>query len=137
MTPQPASCRPTDSLREVAALMVEFDCGAIPVTDDRGAPAGIVTDRDITCRAVAEGKNAVEMAAADVMSHDLVTVTPDTDVEDCSRLMEDEQVRRLLVVDGDGVCVGILAQADLAAKALPQVAGGVVRQVLAPADARP
>lgn len=93
-------------------LMVEHDCGAIPVVEDERnrKPVGIVTDRDITCRTVAEGKNPLEMTVGDCMTGSCATVSQKDDVEDCCRIMEENQVRRVPVVD-DG---GIVAQADIA-----------------------
>jgi CBS domain-containing protein len=69
MTPNPACCTPETGLREVAQMLVDHDCGAIPVVSDQQSrrPVGIVTDRDIACRAVAAGKNALELTASDCM----------------------------------------------------------------------
>jgi len=131
MTPDPECCSPDSSLREVAEMMVEFDCGEIPVCDDKGVPLGVVTDRDIVCRVVATGLNPNELAASDCMSSPVVTTTPDTSVDDCARIMETHQLRRIPVVDEDGVCCGIVAQADLATKAREAVTD-VVEKVSQP-----
>ena len=114
MTPNPACCTSDTNLQEVARKMIEHDCGEIPVVDEDGKPVGVVTDRDICCRTVAEGKNALEMNAGDVMTSPCVTVTPATDLDDCCKVMEDEQIRRVPVVDASGRCCGIVAQADIA-----------------------
>ncbi len=97
-------------------MMVDNDCGCIPVVESESGkkPIGMITDRDITIRTVAEGKNPLDLTAADAMSNDAVTVTPDTTVEDCCNLMEDKQVRRVAVVDENGGCCGMVAQADVA-----------------------
>ena len=113
MTKDPACCSRETSLRDVAKMMVENDCGAIPVVDGSGYPLGVVTDRDIVCRTVANGLNPLELTAADCMTEGAVTVRPDTALEECSDLLGDSQVRRALVVDG-GRVVGIVAQADIA-----------------------
>lgn len=111
-----ACCTPSTQLRDVAQMMVDCDCGAIPVVEsnDSRRPVGVVTDRDICCRAVAKGKNPLEMNASDVMSKNVKTVKPDTDLEECCNVMEHEQIRRIFVVDKDGACCGVVAQADIA-----------------------
>jgi CBS domain-containing protein len=131
MTRDPACCTPDTNLQEVARLMVERDCGGIPVVDDRQnmKPVGIVTDRDICCRTVAEGKNPLEMTAGDCMSSPCVTVTPEMGVEDCCRMMEENKIRRVPVVDERGACCGIVAQADIALHAPEQETAGVVKEV--------
>ena len=132
MTSEPACCSRDDDLRRVAGLMVEHDCGEIPVCDDDRKPIGVVTDRDVTCRLVAKGTNPVGMKARDCMSSPVVTVTPGTAIEDASRLMEQYQLRRLPVVDDDGRICGMVAQADLAKKAPQQIAIEVVQKVSEP-----
>lgn len=115
MTENPACCTPETSLEEVAQKMVEHDCGCIPVVDShlRMKPVGTITDRDITVRTVAAGKNPVGMKASDIMSIDIATVSPDTSLEECFNVMEDREIRRVLVVDKSGACCGIVAQADV------------------------
>jgi len=100
------------SLREVAAMMRDGDMGAVPVVDD-GKLIGIVTDRDIVVRAVAESKIA-ETPIGEVMTTELFTVAPDDFVFEAIRLMGDKQVRRIPVVSGDGSLAGIIAMADVA-----------------------
>lgn len=114
MTTNPTCCKADTALQEVARKMVEHDCGEIPVLDSSGKPLGVVTDRDICCRTVAEGKNPLDMKARDIMTTPCITVTPDTRLNECCKLMEDEQVRRVLVVDASGRCCGVVAQADIA-----------------------
>jgi CBS domain-containing protein len=129
MTPDPVTCAPSAGLRHVAQLMCEHDCGEIPICDDAGKPIGAVTDRDIVCRLVAAGENPLERTARDCMSQPIVTVTPDTSLEDCARLMEQHRIRRLPVVDGTGTCCGIVSQADLATKGSRQITAEVVEKV--------
>lgn len=137
MTSSPACCTAETSLREVAAMFVDHDCGAIPVVDgmETRRPIGIVTDRDIACRAVAKGLNALEMTAGDCMSSHPVTVTEDADLDDAMRLMEENRVRRLPVVDAQGRCVGIVAQADIALSAGKGDTAKVVREISEPSPA--
>lgn len=132
MTSDPATCRPETSLAEVARLLVENDCGAIPVVDAAGRPVGIVTDRDIVVRCVAEGKSPLERTARDCMTSGTVTVAPGTDVKECLELMRGHQIRRIPVVDESGRCVGIVSQADVALEAGDKRAAAVLKDVSRP-----
>jgi len=116
MTKNPACCTPDSTLQEVAHMMEMYDCGCIPVIESHQSkrPVGTITDRDITIRTFSEGKNPLEMKASDIMTSDIVTVTPNTSVDECLNVMENRQIRRVLVVDNNNKCVGIVAQADLA-----------------------
>ena len=100
------------SLREVAAIMRDGDMGAVPVLDN-GKLVGIVTDRDIVVRAVAEGKTT-DSPVGEAMTTDLFTVGPDDFVFEAIRLMGDKQVRRVPVIDNNGELAGIIAMADVA-----------------------
>jgi CBS domain-containing protein len=134
MTPNPACCTPETGLREVAQMFVEYDCGAIPVVSDLESrqPLGIVTDRDIACRAIAAGKNALELKASDCMSRPCVSVSLDVSLDGCCEAMEKHKVRRLLVVDEAGRCVGVIAQADIALKGKERKATEVLKEVSRP-----
>ena len=131
MTENPACCTRTMGLEDVAKLMVEHDCGCIPVVDDEGSkmPVGMITDRDITCRIVAKGRNPLDLTAGDAMSSTVVSVTPETSVDDCCVLMEESKLRRIAVVDENGKCCGIVAQADIAMTAQPEDVAEVVEGV--------
>ena len=136
MTKSPICCSPDTTLNEVARLMVEYDCGQIPVVEGtRKRPVGVITDRDITCRAVAEGRNPLTLSAKDCMSTPVVSVTPDTAVEECCRLMEERQLRRVPVVDEGGACCGIVSQADLALRMANGHATQLVKAISRPAPA--
>ena len=129
MTPDPTCCSPETSLQEAAKMMADEDCGCLPVVDENQKAVGTLTDRDITCRTVAKGKNPLDLTAADCMSSPVISVSKDADIEECCKLMEDNQLRRLLVVDDAGECCGIVAQADIALKAPRQVSGELVKEV--------
>lgn len=130
MTADPACCDAGTGLQEVARMMLDNDCGAIPVVEG-GKPVGIVSDRDIAIRAVAEGQNPLDMSAGDVMTSPVETVTEDTGIEDLFDLMEDRQIRRVVVVDADGAVCGIVAQADIAEYAGDEIAE-VVQEISEP-----
>jgi CBS domain-containing protein len=87
-------------------MMVDNDCGEIPVVEnrERNLPIGVITDRDIVCRTVARGLNPLDLTVPDCMSKPCVTVTPDMSGEECSRIMEENKIRRVPVVDADGSC---------------------------------
>ncbi len=134
MTKNPACCTTDSNLQEVAQLMVEHDCGETPVVENKQNMklVGVITDRDITCRSVAVGKNPLKMTAGDCMSSPCITVTLDMSLEDCCKVMEDNQVRRVPVVDKHGACCGIVAQADIAQHASKQETARVVKKVSQP-----
>ncbi len=131
MTKSVRTASPGDTSRKVAELMRDGDMGAVPLLDN-GKLVGIVTDRDIVVRSVAEG---IEPGApiSSVMSGDLSTVTPDDFVFTAIRQMGDRQVRRIPVVDLDGGLAGIISMADVAletedeleiAEALEEISSG-------------
>jgi CBS domain-containing protein len=132
MTPNPACCRPDTSLREVARMMLDNDCGEIPVTDESMRPLGVVTDRDIVVRAIAEGRDANGVNAGEIMSTPPTTVSTDAKLSDVIDVMESRQIRRVPVVDQDGRLCGIVAQADIALEASDRKTGKVVEEVSQP-----
>ena len=113
MTPDVEVIHPQSGLPAAAMAMRKLDVGSLPVVKD-GRLEGILTDRDIAVRAVAENRDLTTALVDDVMSRDPVTIQEDEDVQAAARLMADRQVRRLPVVDRDGRLTGILAMADLA-----------------------
>jgi CBS domain-containing protein len=129
MTSSPAACTPETTLDLVAKLMVQYDCGEIPVIDRTERPVGVVTDRDIVCRVVAEGMNPMAYSAQVCMSHPAVTVPATAPLEDVLETMERHQIRRVPVVDERGRCVGIIAQADVARRGQQRAIAELVREV--------
>ncbi len=131
MTENPACATAETNLQQVARMMVDNDCGCIPIVDgeDTKRPIGMLTDRDITVRTVAEGKNPLDLTAGDVMTEDVITATPEMTVEDCGNLMETAQLRRVAVIDKSGACVGMVAQADIALKGSERQAADIVQEV--------
>jgi CBS domain-containing protein len=115
MTPDPAQVTPGDTMQRVSQLMAEHDCGCIPVVTaaDQRSIVGVVTDRDIALRGVGQGRPHTA-PVGDIMTTNPDTVSPDDDVDSVEKLMSDRQIRRVVVVDAGGECVGIIAQADLA-----------------------
>jgi len=113
MTAAPICCEPDDSIDRAARLMLVHDCGVIPVCDDKEL-VGVITDRDIACRVVANGKPTNDLPVSEVMTRTVFTVHDDEDVQDAIDLMESKQVRRLPVLDQEEKVVGIVAPSDLA-----------------------
>ncbi len=134
MTENPACCPPTATLQEVARVMADCDCGEVPIVESRNSRRliGVVTDRDIACRAVAEGMDPRQTTAQDIMSAPVVWVMPETDIEECCQKMEDNQIRRVPVVDDRGRCCGIVSQADVARSAPAEETAEVVRDISRP-----
>jgi CBS domain-containing protein len=133
MTRNPATCSAESLVIDVARMMVQHDCGEIPVTNhDSGHLIGVVTDRDIVCRAVAAGRDTAQMSAGECMTTPVVCVTADATEEECRGVMEQNQVRRVPVVDDKGVLCGIVSQADIALAAGNREAGRLVSAISEP-----
>lgn len=130
MTKNPILCTATTKLKDVAQMMVESDCGEIPIVRSKETAEllGVITDRDICCRAVATGKDPSTTTANEIMSSPAVTVSPETDISQCYKLFEEREIRRLPVVDTRGHCVGIVSLSDVAEKAPEQYARELLRQ---------
>jgi CBS domain-containing protein len=112
MTPEVIMVGPEASLAEAAQLMKQQDIGPLPVCENERV-FGMVTDRDITVRAVAEGRDPHSTRVRDVMTPDLVCCFENDDIEEAARLMQETQLRRLLVIDDDRRLVGIVSLADI------------------------
>lgn len=128
MTSEPVCCSEGTSVQEAAALMEEHDCGCLPVVDQDERVVGVVTDRDIACRCVGQGKDP-DTAVGEVMTRGAHCCGPDDDVREAERVMSEGQVRRVPVVDEGGCCVGMVGQADVARA---DEAGDVVEKVSEP-----
>ena len=113
MTKDLMTCSDSDSLSEAATMMRDINVGSLPVMDESGNLIGMITDRDITVRAVARGVDPVMAQVIDFMTPNPVTIAPDADVQVAAEIMGDAQVRRLPVVQDDRL-VGIVALGDLA-----------------------
>lgn len=134
MTQNPKCCTPETNLQTIARMMADCNCGEIPVVESQQTmkPIGVVTDRDITCRAVAQGKNPSQTTAKDCMTKPAVTVKPDMSLEECCQIMERKQIRRIPVVDQTGRCCGIVSQADLAKRAPEHETAHFLRELSQP-----
>jgi CBS domain-containing protein len=134
MTSDPACCTADIKLTDVAKMMLDNDCGEIPVVDTRNGmkPTGVITDRDIVVRTLARGQDPTQKTVADCMSKPPVTVTEDARLDEVLELMESNQIRRVPVVDGNGKLIGIVAQADIARDASRKSTASVVKEISQP-----
>lgn len=135
MTPSPTCCTSQHTAIEAAELMQREDVGLVPVIADDGRKLiGVITDRDIVLKVVAEGRDPRSTAVTEVMSTDVVTCLPQESVETVMEQMASRQIRRIPIVDRDGSIVGIVSQADVATRiANPQETGQVVQAISEPA----
>ena len=112
MTAKPESVPPGTNIADVARIMRDMNVGVVPVADDDRL-LGVITDRDITIRVTAAGMAPQDVTVQDFMSPNVVTVSPDDDVEDVRKLMADNQIRRVMVTDSDKL-VGVISLGDVA-----------------------
>jgi CBS domain-containing protein len=127
MTSNPTTVEPTNTVAEAAQIMKSEDIGSLPIVEGDKL-VGVITDRDIAIRIVAEGRGT-DTTVGEIASKDVVTVGPDQSIDDAARLMAEHQVRRLPVVEEDGRLVGILAQADIAQIGHDALTGDTVQRI--------
>ncbi len=114
MTPQPVCCLPSDSVHKAAGIMKDLDTGVVPVVDgSHGRLGGIVPDRDLCLSVLAAEAKPPALLVQECMAPRVVVCGPEDDVEKAMRLLEDQQIRRLPVVDAQGVIVGIVSMTDI------------------------
>jgi CBS domain-containing protein len=128
MTHRVKTISPESRLVEAARLMRDEDTGAIPVVD-QDRPVGILTDRDIVIRAVAEGRSIDECQVRDAMTETVLHVSEDADVRDAVEQMKSNQVRRIVVLDDQRKVCGIVSLADIARRMGQDRSGEVLKQV--------
>lgn len=123
---------PQASLAEAAKKMASQDIGSLPVCSDRRLVVGIITDRDITVRAVARGMDPNQTRVEEVMTRDVLSCSSEAEVEEACQLMEERQVRRLLVTDGNNMPVGIVSLGDIALCLRESQAAEVLKKISEP-----
>ena len=128
MTTNPRTIEPSTPIAEAARIMRDENVGSLPITEGNQL-VGTVTDRDITIRAVADGRDPQGTTVQEIASRDIVTVDPQQNLDEALRLMAQHQVRRLPVVEEDGKLVGIVAQADVAQVGDDARTGETVQQI--------
>lgn len=127
MTPDPTTVEPVTTAQEAAQKMKAEDVGSLPIVDG-GRLVGMITDRDLAVRLVAEGKGG-DTPVGELGSRELVTIDPQQDLSEAARLMSEHQLRRLPVCEEDGKLVGIVAQADVAQAGHDTLTGDVVQKI--------
>jgi len=128
--------KPEASLEEAAAKMKSLDVGALPICDNDRL-AGMITDRDITVRATAEGESPKEIHVRDVMTPGIVWCFEDEDVQEASRKMKEHQIRRLPVLNRDKRLVGMVSLGDLAVETRDEQLAGDTLQAVSEGDRHP
>lgn len=138
MTANPSTVSPQDDIQKAARLMVECDCGALPVVGDDKRVVGMITDRDIVIRLIANGRNPLEAKVSDAMSSETRTALESDSIDQVFRTMREHQVRRIPVVNDQNEVIGIIAQADMALETRnDEKVGETVEQISRPEESRP
>ena len=135
MTDRPRCVAPDTPVSEAAQLMASEDVGSLPVLEGEQL-AGMITDRDIVVRAIAQGKDPRGMPVREVATREVAAIHADEDLSEALTLMASQQVRRLPVIDEDNRLVGVLSQADVAMEAKEKSVGEMVQEISRP-DAGP
>jgi CBS domain-containing protein len=139
MTPDPVCCLTTDSAQKVAGMLCKQDIGSIPVVTDHESRKliGIITDRDLCCSVIADGLDPKSTPIEKFVSLNPVACREGENLDNCERLMQEYQVRRIPIVDGEGCVIGIVSQADLALKDKPEKVAKTVAEVSKPQPSAP
>lgn len=117
MTREPRTCSPTDSLSAAAGIMWDHDCGCVPVVDSNSRLLGMITDRDVCMAAYTKGEPLHALRVEQTMARSVEPCRPDQSVAEALQIMRRSRVRRLPVVDGDGILLGLLSLTDVAREA--------------------
>jgi CBS domain-containing protein len=136
MTRNVETAQPDTTIKDAAQMMKAKDFGSLPVCEGRKV-VGVITDRDITIRGVAEARDLGSTRVGELMSKEVVSVREDSDLKEAERLMHDRQLRRLPVLDAEGNLVGYLALAKVARTESPEQAGKVIKGVSQPSTPAP
>jgi CBS domain-containing protein len=131
MSPNPVCCVPSDSAQRAARTMCDHNVGSIPIVLDEESRklVGVITDRDLCCTVVADGLDPKNVTVEKFMTLNPVTCREGENVENCERLMQEHQIRRMPIVDGEDRVIGIVAQADLALKDKPETVSKTVAEI--------
>ena len=133
MTRDVFTVSPDDRIVEAAGLMRLHDVGVLPVIDQEKRVVGMLTDRDIVLRGVADGVDAHVMKVSEAMSNGSISVAEEQSVDEAASLMQQYQIRRLPVLDAVGAVVGIISLGDVAVDAHAGLSGKILKEVSEPA----
>lgn len=139
MTANPVCCVSADTAQKAAQILRDQHVGSLPVIKDQESRqlVGMITDRDLCCSVVAGGLDPKSVSIGKVISGDLVTCREDDELDKCERAMQEHQIRRIPVVSAEGLCIGIVSQADLALKEKPEKVSVTVAEISKPGPERP
>jgi len=139
MTPDPVCCTPEDSAQKVAKILRDQDIGSVPVVMDQSSRklVGMITDRDLCCSIVAEGLDPASTKIDRLFSLNPVTCREGENINNCEQLMQEHQIRRIPIVDGEERCIGIVTQADLALKEGAEKVSKTVAEISKPVPETP
>jgi CBS domain-containing protein len=131
MSSNPVCCVPEDTAQKVAQIMCDHNIGSVPVVVDQHSREllGMITDRDLCCSVIAAGLDSRSTHIKEFVSVHLVTCRDGENVDKCEKAMQDHQVRRIPVVDGENRVIGIVAQADLALNDKPEKVSQTVKAI--------
>lgn len=136
MSPNPTCCLPSDSAQKVARMLCDHNVGSLPVVDNQQTRRllGMITDRDLCCSVVAQGLDPKTTSIEKFISLNPVTCRDGDNLEKCERAMQEHQLRRIPIVDGEGRCIGIVSQADLALKDKGEKVSKTVAEISKPQE---
>jgi CBS domain-containing protein len=139
MTPTPACCLATDTAQKVAEILRDQNAGSVPVVQDQESRRlmGIITDRDLCCSVIAQGLDPKNTPIERFITRNPVTCREDENLEECERAMQEHQIRRIPIVDAEGLCIGIISQADLALNEQAERFAKTVAEISKPEAATP
>jgi CBS domain-containing protein len=129
MTPAPRTCSLYSTVLEAVMIFRDADCGAVPVTED-GAPVGILTDRDVALALIDKGPGLIDLPVSDIMTRGVISISPETTLEEIESTFATKAIRRLLVNEPNGQLVGIVSWADVSPHISKQKLGRVVADVV-------
>ena len=131
MSTNPACCTPTDTIQNVAKMMCDRNVGSIPVVDDQQSRTllGMITDRDLCCSVLARGLDPKTTRVQEFITYNPVSCRDGENIDKCERVMQEHQIRRVPVVDGENRVIGIVAQADVALKEKPEKVHKTVAEI--------
>ncbi len=132
MTADPVCCHLSDTAQEVAKILREQDIGSVPIVSEGRKLEGIITDRDLCCTIVADGLDPRSTPINNYVTRNPLTCRVDDDLEDCEKVMQKNQIRRMPVVDDQDRCIGIVAQADLVLLEEPKKVQETVAEISKP-----
>jgi CBS domain-containing protein len=127
-------CTADTNLQDVARMMADYDCGVVPVVEDQKSMkiVGILTDRDIVCRGLGNGRDIKGLKAADCMTSEVFCCKEGDSIEECLQTMEQHHIRRVPIVDSDNCCCGIVSITNIAATQPEDKTGHLVKEVTEP-----